>query len=155
MSKYMGVLSIALLLSATGVQAEQMAVVLDGKSVTINYSAPTARNRASASFHTDADLAFKGVNVPKGDYTLYILADGPQWQLAVNKATGVRAATYDAKLDLGRVPMTMSKPAVATDACKMVLTKSAALAAKLEVLWNNAAFAVSFHLDRGGSNSEW
>ena len=98
MSKYMGVLSIALLLSATGVQAEQMAVVLDGKSVTINYSAPTARNRASASFHTDADLAFKGVNVPKGDYTLYILADGPQWQLAVNKATGVRAATYDAKL---------------------------------------------------------
>jgi hypothetical protein len=155
MSKYMGVLSIALLLSAAAVQAEQMVVAIDGKPVSINYSAPATRNRAAASFHTDADLAFKGVNVPKGDYTLYILADGLQWQLAVNKATGAKAATYDAKMDIGRVPMTMSKPAVASDACKIALTKSAALAAKLEIVWNNAAAAVSFHLDRGGTDSEW
>ena len=153
MNKYAAVC--AVLVSAAAVYAEQAAVAIDGKSITINYSAPAAKNRAAATFHTDADLAFKGFTVPKGDYTIYILADGSQWQFAVNKATGAKAATYDARLDLGRIAMTMGKLAGPADACKITLTRIAALAAKVEVVWNNAVASAPFHLDRSAANSEW
>ncbi len=153
MRKYRFIAAILFPMAAYGQQ--QTSATIDGNAVTIKYSAPSAKNRAAASFHTDADLAFKGVTVPKGDYTIYILADGAQWQLAVNKATGQKAATYDAKQDLGRVPMTMGKPAVPGDTCKITLTRTAALAARLEVAWNNAFASTAFHLDRGASDSEW
>ena len=68
---------------------QQMAsATLDGKTITVDYTAPAANHRVAGSFHTPADLAFKGFNVPKGLYTFYVLTDGPLWQLAVNKATG-------------------------------------------------------------------
>jgi len=156
MSKHRLISAVAILgLTAAAYAQQQSSATIDGHTVTVKYSAPSAKNRAAAAFHTDADLAFKGVSVPKGDYTIYILADGSQWQLALNKATGAKAATYDAKLDLGRVAMTMSPAAAPGDACKITLTRTAALAAKLEVAWNNAAASASFHLDRGASDSEW
>jgi len=146
---------IASSLAAAAVAQQQTVAMIDGHAITVKYAAPAAKNRAAATFQTPADLAFKGVNVPKGEYTIYVLADGAQWQLAVNKATGPKAATYDPKLDLGRLPMTMTKAPAPAAACKMTLTKIAAMAAKLEVSWNDTIAAVSFHLDRGGSDSEW
>jgi hypothetical protein len=72
----------------------------------------------------------------------------------LNKATGAKAAAYDPKLDLGKVALTMG-PAGAPGDCKITLTKTAALAAKLDVAWNNAVGSTRFHLDRGGTDSEW
>jgi hypothetical protein len=83
-----------------------------------------------------------------------VLTDGPQWHLAVNKATGAKAAAYDAKLDLGRVNMVMVKGAP-TPVCKMTLTKTAALAAKLEVTLNDEVASAPFYLDRGANDREW
>jgi hypothetical protein len=140
-------------LSVTGF-AQQASTTIDGHAITINYAPPAAKKPVTASFHTDADLAFKGVRVPKGDYTVYVLTDGPQWRLAVNKATGAKAAAYDAKLDVGRVNMVMAKGAAAP-ACKMTLTKTAALAAKLEVAWNDEVASAPFYLDRGANDREW
>jgi len=151
--RYMSVLSAVLLFGAL-VYAAQETVSIDGKSISIAYAAPAAKTRAVATFHTDADLAFKGMTVQKGDYTIYVIADGAQWQLAVNKASA-KNASYDAKLDVGRVPMTMSKPAGTAEAFKMTLTKTAALAARLDVVWNAAAGSAAFHLDRGAANAEW
>lgn len=145
----------ASLAAAVAYGQQQTSTTIEGQTITAKYAPPAAKNRVAASFHTDADLAFKGVNVPKGDYTVYVLADGSQWQLALNKATGAKAATYDPKLDLGRVPMTMGKPASPAAGCKITLAKTAALAAKLEVAWNEVVASASFHLDRGASDSEW
>lgn len=142
-------------LSVAAVAQQQTVATIEGHAITVKYAAPTAKTRAAATFQTPADLAFKGVNVPKGEYTIYVLADGAQWQLAINKATGPKAATYDAKLDLGRLPMTMTKAPAPGAACKMTLTKIAAMAAKLEVSWNDSIGTVPFHLDRGGSDTEW
>jgi hypothetical protein len=50
--------------------------------------------------------------------------------------------------------MTMGKGAAAP-ACKITLTKTAALAAKLEVALNGITGAAPFHLDRGGNDTEW
>jgi hypothetical protein len=144
---------IAAALSANGF-AQQATVSIDGHAITINFTPPATKKPATASFHTDADLAFKGMRVPKGDYTVYVLTDGPQWHLAVNKATGAKAAIYDAKLDLGRVNMVMAKGA-ASPTCRMTLTKTAALAAKLEVVLNDEVASAPFYLDRGANDREW
>ena len=137
-----------------GFAEEQTAATLDGKNITVKYAAPAvSAKRLSATLQADADIAFKGVRVPKGSYTVYVLADGPQWQLAVNKATGAKAATYDAKLDVGRVNLTTAKGAAGP--CKITLSKIAALAAKLEVAWNGTTASAPFHLDRGGADTEW
>ena len=140
--------------AVAGLAQEQTSVTLDGHAINAKYTPAAANKRVTASLQNDADIAFKGVRVPKGSYTVYLLTDGPQWQLAVNKATGAKAATYDPKLDLGRVNLTMGAGAAAT-ACKITLTKSAALAAKLEVTNNGKSGSASFHLDRGGADSEW
>jgi hypothetical protein len=139
---------------SAGLAEEQSSATIDGKVITVKYTPPAANKRVVASLQATADIAFKGVKVPKGTYTVYVLSEGPQWQLALNKATGAKAATYDAKLDLGRVSMTMSKGAAAPG-CKITLTKIAALAAKFEVSSNGSTGSANFHLDRGGSDSEW
>jgi hypothetical protein len=136
-------------------QAEQTSVTIESKTIAIKYAAPTAKTRLSAAFHTDADLAFKGFQVLKGDYTLYVLADGAQWQLAINKATGAKAAIYDPKSDLGRIPMTMAKAPAPLANCKLTLTRTAALAAKLEVAWGGNIASAPFHLDTVGADREW
>ena len=137
-------------------QAEQQtSTTIEGQNLVLKYSAPAAKSRASASLHTDADLAFKGVSLPKGDYTVYILAEGPQWQLAINKATGAKASAYDPKLDVGRVALTMGKAAAPVPGCKITLTKIAALAARIEVAWDASVASTNFHLDRGAADREW
>jgi hypothetical protein len=140
--------------AATGFAQQQTSVTIDGQAISVKYTPPAAKKRLMASLHTPADLAFKGVRVPKGDYTVYVLIEGAQWQIAVNKATGAKAATYDAKLDLGRVNMTMGKGAPAP-VCKVTLTKIAALAAKFEVASNDVVAFANFHLDRGANDKEW
>ena len=149
--------AIAMVFMAVAAFAQQAAtsVTIESKTIAVKYAAPTVKTRLNAAFHTDADLAFKGFAVPEGDYTLYILADGPQWQLAINKATGAKAATYDPKSDLGRIPMTMGKATAPAPNCKMTLTKTAALAAKLEVAWESVIASAPFHLDTVGADREW
>src|SRR5665213_3081395 len=92
--------------------AERTSVTLEGKTLSIRYSAPSVHGRkifgpggllsndptypawraganSATAFHTDADLDIGGLRVPKGDYTLYAwVADPDNWQLIVNKDTG-------------------------------------------------------------------
>jgi hypothetical protein len=152
--KTIAILLASALLGGAANAQDQNTAVLDGKTITVKASAPSGK-RVVASLQTPADIAFKGIRVPKGSYTVYVLTDGPQWVLTVNKATAAKAATYDPKLDLGKVNMTMGKAAAAAPACKVTVTKSAALAARVQVEWNGTTGYASFHLDRGGADSEW
>src|ERR1700676_1544248 len=82
-----------------------------GKSITIKYSAPSLRGRQmfgpdgriskdptwpvwragaddATALHTDADLNINGLDVPKGDYTVFVLVNPTlPWQLIINKQT--------------------------------------------------------------------
>ena len=147
------ILAAAFLGAAAFAQA-QTSATLDGQTITVKVTPAPAKKYAVASFQTTSDIAFKGVRVPKGNYTLYILPDGAQWQLVVNKATGAKATTHDAKLDVGRVALTMAKGAAAAD-CQITVTKIAALAARLDVAWKGTVASTRFHLDRGGNDTEW
>ena len=112
----------------------QTSATIGGKTLSIRYSAPSVRGRkifgpggvlsqdptypawraganSATAFHTDADLDIGGLQVPKGDYTIYAwVADPDNWQLILSKETGQWGLTYNPKMDLGRVKMTMRKP---------------------------------------------
>ncbi|MCU1235483.1 MAG: hypothetical protein JWP63_3450 [Candidatus Solibacter sp.] len=110
---------------------------IGGKAVTIKYSAPSVNGRKifggsdalqpdnsvwragannATALHTDGDIKIGNLDVPAGDYTLYVVLDPKAWQLVVSKQTGQwginrdGSTTLDESKALGRVPMKMSKP---------------------------------------------
>jgi hypothetical protein len=147
--------------------AEQTLVTLGGKTLSIKYSAPSVRGRkifgpggllsndptypawraganSATSFHTDADLDIGGLTVPKGNYTIYAwVADPDNWQLIINKETGQWGLSYDAKKDVGRVKMTMSKPPAPIEMYKMTLSATGPKSAKLQLEWERHIASVS------------
>src|ERR1700689_1796930 len=142
---------------------------IGGKTIVVKYSAPAVDGREGKLFgkdgrigqdanypvwraganeatalHTDADLDIGGLAVPKGDYTLLVnLANPAIWELIVNKQTGQSGLEYDAKQDLGRVKMTMSKPAAMVEQMKITLSNAGGNKARLQLVWEDHAAAVS------------
>jgi hypothetical protein len=139
----------------------QTSATIDGKTLSVRYSAPSVRGRkifgaggllssdptypawraganSATSFHTDADLDINGLTVPKGDYTIYAwIADADNWQLILSKQTGQWGLTYNAKMDLGRVKMTMSKPPAPIEVYKVALSSTGPKTGKLQLEWEN------------------
>jgi hypothetical protein len=140
--------------------AARTSITVAGKTIRIEYSAPSMRGRkifgglepygrvwraganAATSFHTDANLDLGGLPVPKGDYTLFVYLDPKQWQLVVSKATGEWGLDYDQSRDLGRVKMDMSKPPKPIETYKMTLTSTGANKAMLQLAWENTVAEV-------------
>ena len=161
----LGCVTGVLFLAATAVAQQsppsQASVTLGGKKVSINYGAPSVRGRkifgdggrlskdptypawragadSATAFHSDADLNVGGLNVPKGDYTLYVWVKNPDaWELIINKETGQWGTEYTPGKDLGRVKMTMSKPPSPVERMKYTLT-----ATSLELAWENHVASV-------------
>jgi hypothetical protein len=149
---------------------EQTSVVIGGKKLSINYSAPSVRHRkifgaggllsqdptypawraganSATAFHTDADLDIGGLQVPKGDYTIYVwVADPDNWQLIINKETGQWGLNYNAKMDVGRVKMAMSKPPALIETYKMTLSGTGPRTGKLQLEWENHIASVPITL---------
>jgi hypothetical protein len=139
----------------------QTSVAIGGKTLSIHYFAPSVRHRkifgpggvlsqdptypawraganSATAFHTDADLDIGGLQVPRGDYTLYAwVADPENWQLILSKQTGQWGLEYSQKMDLGRVKMTMSKPPAPIETYKMTLTGTGPKTGKLQLEWEN------------------
>jgi len=146
----------------------QASVTIGGKSITIKYSAPSLRGRKmfgpdgpiskdptypawrtgaddATALHTDADLMIGNLSVPKGDYTLYTLVNVTPWQLIINKQTKQWGTEYDAKQDLGRVPMTVTKPAAPIETFKITLSSvpgAGGNKGKLQMDWENVVASV-------------
>jgi predicted small secreted protein len=145
-------------------------VTIGGKKIEIKYSSPAVNGRrgklfgkdgtigsdtgypvwraganAATAFHTDADLDVGGLAMPKGDYTLFInLANPAAWELIINKQTGQSGLEYDAKQDLGRVKMTMSKPPAMVEQMKFTLSSAGGNKGKLELAWEDHVASVNF-----------
>ena len=143
---------------------ETASITVGGKTIRINYSAPSVHGRkifgpggllsgdptypawraganSATALHTDANLQIGALNVPKGDYTLYAWVKDPEnWDLIISKQTGQWGLEYNASQDLGRVKMTMSKPPSVIEMLKYTLTDQGAGAkqgsnVKLQLEW--------------------
>ena len=145
----------------------QTSVTIAGKQISIKYSAPSVRGRKifgpgglishdptypvwragandATMFHTDGNLDLNGLAVPKGDYTLWVLADSSQWKLILNKQTGQWGLEYHQNQDLGRVAMNMSKPPKPVETLKITLSAAGGNQGKLEIAWENFTASVPF-----------
>jgi Protein of unknown function (DUF2911) len=139
--------------------------VFGGKAVSINYSAPSLRDRPifeimkndptmpvwragaqdATLLHTDADLDLAGIAMPKGEYTLYVsLEDKAKWQLVVNKQIHQWGRSYDKSQDLARVPMTMGKPPAKVETLKWSVTGSGGNKGVIQLEWENYSASVPF-----------
>jgi hypothetical protein len=140
--------------------AATASVTINGKAISIRYSAPSVRGRqifgeggqlskdptypvwraganAATALHTDADLDIAGLQVPKGDYSLYVNVKDPEkWQLIVNRQTCQSGLTYNQAQDLGHAPMTMSKPPAPIETYKMTLSDAGGGKGKLQLEWD-------------------
>jgi Protein of unknown function (DUF2911) len=101
----------------------QAAVTLNGKSVTIDYCAPSMRGRkifggvvpydhwwrtganTSTTLKTETNLRIGKLMVPAGTYSIYTIPEEKGWKLIINKQTGQWGTKYDPSQDLGRVDM--------------------------------------------------
>jgi hypothetical protein len=155
--------------SAETKNGQTESITIGGKKIDINYSSPAVNGRqgklfgkdgtigsdtgypvwraganAATALHTDADLDIGGLAVPKGDYTLFInLANPAVWDLIVNKQTGQSGLEYDAKQDLGRVKMTMSKPPAMVEQMKFTLSGAGRNKGKLQLAWEDHIASVN------------
>jgi hypothetical protein len=138
---------------------------IGGKQLTIKYNAPSVRGRqifgeggivshdptypvwraganSATAFHTDADLNIKGLKVPAGDYTVFVQVTPEPWQLIINKQTHQWGLAYDKSQDLGRVPMSVTKPSAPIETLKISLSSTGAKAGKLQIEWENVVASV-------------
>lgn len=145
-------LSCAFVLAGTLVwagPASETSLTMGGKSLAIKYGA----KGAPAAFHTDTELVFKGLVVPKGDYTVWVMMDSSPWQLVVSKQTEA-GAVHNPKLDLGRVPLTISA-AAAAGVFKMTLSQVDATTGKLELAAEKNVATATFLIDLVDADKEW
>ena len=113
------------------------------RTITIRYGAPAPMRPPRFTRMPTLDLG--GLTVPKGDYTLFVnLANPASWELIVNKQTGQSGLEYDAKQDLGRVKMTMSKPPALVEQLKYTLSGTGGNKGKLQLAWENVVASVNF-----------
>ena len=145
-------------------------ISISGKTISIDYSSPRVRGRegkiftkdglishdphypvwraganAATTLHTDADLTIGDLNVPAGNYTLFIDISNPdQWVLIVSKATGEWGLSYDKTKDLGRVEMQMSKPRAMVEDLAWRLTSHGGDSGHMSIEWENMRASVPF-----------
>ena len=125
----------------------ETSTAIGGKKIAIKYSAPSVKGRKifgdagalqpdntvwraganqATALHTDGDIAIGNLEVPAGDYTLYVFLDPKGWQLIVSKQTGQwgigpKGTSLDESKAIGRTPMKMDKPASLVETYKMTL----------------------------------
>lgn len=146
----------------------QTSVTINGKSITIKYSAPSLRGRtdifgpsgpiakdatypvwraganSATTLVTTGDLDINGLAVPAGTYTLFVALNNGKWELIVNKQTGEWGLAYDKSHDLGRTAMKMSKPASKVETYKMTLSSLGGNRGALRLEWENTEATVDF-----------
>lgn len=148
--------------------AAETSVTLGGKAITIKYSAPSVKGRKifggsdalqpdntvwragannATALHTDGDITIGTLDVPAGDYTLYVFLDPKGWQLIVSKQTGQwginrdNSTSLDESKAVGRTPMKMQKPGTLVETYKMTLAGGGKKGA-LTLEWENVSASV-------------
>jgi hypothetical protein len=135
---------------------------IDGANISIEYGRPLLKGRTPGKdvdpyegreWRTGADeattlvtnraLKFGSLSVPAGTYTLYTIPTGGTWHLIVSKQTGQWGIPYPKGNDLGRAPMTLSKPAKAAEQLTISIEDTKA-GGTLHVDWGTTRASIPF-----------
>ena len=128
---------------------------INGKKVTIDYSAPSKRGRvimgelvpygkvwrtganAATTLKTEGDLMIGTVHVPAGTYTLYSIPGEKEWTLIISKETGQWGSNYNESKDLGRTKMTVKALAAPVETFAISLPSTGKNQNALSLKWEN------------------
>ena len=148
---------------------------LSGPSrITITYGQPHARARKvegglipldtvwrfganmATTLHTDLDITLGDLNLPRGDYTLFILYARSGYSLIVSRGTGQWGTDYDATKDVGRVSLTSRALAEPEPSLTIYLvpdapqptTGYAELKGALRIKWGTTELATSWRVNQ-------
>lgn len=92
---------------------------------------------------TDRDLMIGELHVPKGSYALFVLPTEKEWTLIVNKNPKQWGAfAYKQAEDLGRVPMTLGKPASTVEQFTIAIESGSGGKGTLKMMWENTVASV-------------
>jgi hypothetical protein len=154
---------------------ETATATLGGHTITIKYSSPGVKGRegqifnkggliqkthkeypiwraganAATSLSTDADITIGTINVPEGDYTLFVdISDPDNWTLIVNKQTGEWGLRYDGSQDLGKTPMTMSKPPAMVENLEWKISDDGSGKGTITLAWEDHSASVAVSASR-------
>jgi hypothetical protein len=142
--------------------------------IAITYGQPHARGRrilggllpidtvwrfganTATTLHTDLDLTLGGLSVPRGDYTLFLLDSAGAFRLIVNRQTGQWGTDYDARRDLGRVPLAPRSLAEPEETLTMYLVPESArpsqgyaeLRGVLRIKWGTMELSAPWEVQR-------
>ena len=107
--------------------------------IAISYGQPHARGRKiigglipndtvwrfgandATSLHSDLDLTLGSLAVPRGDYTLFLVHSGSNWDLILNSQTAIWGTDRNPAKDIGRVRLTARTLAEPEDALTVYL----------------------------------
>jgi hypothetical protein len=135
---------------------------IDGANIAIEYGRPLLKGRTPGKdvdpyegkeWRTGADeqttlitnrpLKFGNLSVPAGRYGLHTIPVKGQWQLIVSKREKGWGIPYPSGQDLGRVPMTMAKPASPADQLTISIDDTPA-GGTLHVDWGATRASIPF-----------
>jgi Protein of unknown function (DUF2911) len=135
--------------------AAKASCTLNGKKITIDYSAPSKRGRdimgalvpydkvwrtganAATTLKTEGDLMIGTVHVPAGTYTLYTIPGEKEWTLIVSKETGQWGTNYDESKDLGRTKLAVKKLSKPVETFNIALVPVNPNQVTLKLTWDN------------------
>jgi hypothetical protein len=139
-------------------------LALQGKEVSVEYGRPALKGRTvqqmleqlhaggfwrlgadkSTTFSTATDLAFDGVTVPKGEYSLWASrqADGT-WKLVFNKQHGQWGTQHDAAQDLVSAPLKETKASTPEEMVTISLAK-AGQGGMIAIQWGDMKLTANF-----------
>lgn len=128
--------------------------MLDGKTVTVTYNAPSLRGRhlggpeivpygevwrtganPATTLILPMDVTMGSLKVPAGTYTLFTLPTATDWTLIVSKKTGEWGIPYPEGSDLGRTPMQKKTLAAPQEKMSISFEKTAGKKTELHVKW--------------------
>ncbi len=135
---------------------------IDGADISVEYGRPYLKGRVlgkdvdpmegqewrigadeATTLKTSKPLRFGTLAVPAGTYTLYAIPVKGQWRLIVSKETGQWGVPYPTGKDLGRVPMTMGKPAKPVEQLTISIDDTPA-GGTLRIEWGTTSASVPF-----------
>lgn len=133
-----------------------------GCHVTINYGRPSKRGRViwgslvrwdhwwmpgadqATIITTSKPIAFKGLEVPAGDHTLYVLPAEAASDLVVNNQVGQFHTQYDPSRNLGTVRLAMAKLPAPVEQMTFTVEPEGAAGGRLVLSWDDRAYSASF-----------
>ena len=139
----------------------QASVVLKGKTITIDYSAPSMRGRqiagglvpynkvwrtganAATTLKTPINLKIGNLAVPAGTYTIYTYPTEQGCTLIINKQTGQWGTEYDDTKDLGRVQMEAMNIADPVETFVIQFSKVTGDSTDLHLIWEKSDLSVT------------